>query len=166
MSECDPIRIRFYLCGESDSADHRVEDADFEVNSDLESDIEQWLDDFNTDNETDYEIDDRDVLEFDDDYPHPFDFTDLNEYGALVEKIVEYGPAYKARWEDRGDFDWDDEYCGCWESEEEYCQQLYEDCYEIPDHLQGYIDWEKLTRDIMMDHDSYYVGGEYHIFRA
>jgi hypothetical protein len=43
---------------------------------------------------------------------------------------------------------------------------MYEDCFEIPDHLQGYIDWEKLTRDVLMDYDSYYVGGEYHIFRA
>lgn len=160
------ITLKLYLASEADCADVRIEYADFEPNSNLSGDIDCWLDDFNAEHDSDFEIGDKEVSEFDDGYPDPDRCSDLDEYGALVEKIDEYGPAYLARWDDRGDFDWDDEYNGCWDSEEEFIQQMYEDCYEIPDHLQAYIDWEKLTRDFMMDYDSYYVNGEYHIFRA
>lgn len=163
LSDCDPISIRFYLL--CDGETRTVEDG-FEVTSSLESDIECWLEDYNTEFDGDWVIDDRDVYEYDSDFPIPSAFVDLNDYGKHVENIVEYGPAYKARYEDRGEFDWDDEYCGCWESESDYVEQLYNDCYEIPDHLAPYIDWEKLTRDVMMDYDSYYIDGEYHIFRA
>lgn len=168
LMHCDPITLRLYLA-DTDGEETRVEEAEFEVDSSLEHAVECWLDEYNTDSAGDdqeFEIDDRDVIEYDDDFPNPQRFTDLDEYGEHVEKVVEHGPAYTARWEDRGDFDFDDEYNGCWDSEEEFVEQLYTDCYEIPDHLQHYIDWEKLTRDFMMDYDSYYIDGEYHIFRA
>jgi hypothetical protein len=34
---------------------------------------------------------------------------------------------------------------------EDYAQELFEDCYEIPEHLQNYIDYEAIARDMRMN---------------
>ena len=31
-------------------------------------------------------------------------------------------------------------------------EELFRECYDIPEHLEGYIDFERVARDIMMDH--------------
>ena len=33
----------------------------------------------------------------------------------------------------------------------DYAIEYYESCYEIPDHLQGYIDWDAIARDMSYD---------------
>jgi len=57
-------------------------------------------------------------------------------------------------------------YCGDYsyahEPMEAYAQQLYEDCYEIPEHLIMYIAWDRVARDLSIDH--YEENG--HIFRT
>ena len=60
----------------------------------------------------------------------------------------------------------EDRYHGCHDSEEEFAEQLYADCYEVPEHLQYYIDYEKIARDLFMDG---YIsidgeGGQVHVF--
>ena len=45
----------------------------------------------------------------------------------------------------------EDRYHGCHDSEEEFAAQLYEDCYEIPEYLQYYIDYEKVARDLFIN---------------
>lgn len=45
----------------------------------------------------------------------------------------------------------EDNYHGCYDSEEEYAEQLFSDCYDIPDHLVNYIDYEKVARDMFCD---------------
>ncbi len=45
----------------------------------------------------------------------------------------------------------EDRYHGCHESEEEFAAQLYEDCHEIPESLQNYIDYAKLARDLFIN---------------
>ena len=43
---------------------------------------------------------------------------------------------------------------GKWDSDEEFVQQLIEDCGDLPKDLPSYIyiDWEHTARDIMMDY--------------
>lgn len=161
LVDCDPVGIVFtFIC---DGRIERLETEYFEVNSLMERDIEAFCDEWIDDRDEEWELDDREVVDWDDDYNPPDDFSDFNKYGDYCVKCAQ--PGYKERFEDIGDFDYDEQYNGSWGSEEEFAQQLYEDCYDIPDHLSAYIDWEKLTRDIMMDYSSYYVDGEYHIFR-
>lgn len=45
-----------------------------------------------------------------------------------------------------------DAYCGNFESMTEYAEQAFSECYEIPDHLANYIDWEAVARDFKFDH--------------
>jgi len=161
--------ITLRLCLTNDKDESVVLVHVFDVCEDLETDIEQFVEDYNADLDEDaseFELDDREVVTFDTDYADPFDFDDLNEYGEYVEKCDEHGDGYRLRYADIGDFDFDDQYNGCWNSEEEFVEELYTECNDIPDHLQFYIDWEKLTRDFMMDYSSYEANdGLVYIFR-
>lgn len=164
LTDCDPIVLAFTFEHQA-SGDVVLHEAEFEVTGDIESDVDNYVSDWLDENEN-YRYDDGfDIIEWDDDFAKPEGFNSLNEYGEYVEKCVEHGEGFRLRYEDVGDFDFDDEYNGCWGSEEEFIQQLVEDCYEIPDHLAGYIDWEKMTRDFMMDYSSYEGSEGYHIFR-
>lgn len=49
---------------------------------------------------------------------------------------------------DQATTDLEDNYHGEYESMADYAQQLTEDCSEIPSYLQGYIDWERMGRDM------------------
>jgi len=126
----------------------------FEVGSGIESDIiafangRKWT-----------------ITSFDDDYPDPRNFDNLNEYAEIVGKINEYGEAYRLRYDDVGDFDFEDEYNGCWEDEDDFAREIIDECHDIPDFMQCYIDWENWARDIMMDYSSYEGTAGTHIFR-
>ncbi|GGD03537.1 antirestriction protein ArdA [Pyruvatibacter mobilis] len=57
-------------------------------------------------------------------------------------------------------------YRGTYDSLAEFAEELTEDTSEIPDHLQYYIDWDKMGRDMEIGGDitSVNIGGELHIF--
>lgn len=93
------------------------------------------------------------------------DFDDLDEWGEYCEEVDKYGEAYCLRYADFSDENFEEHYEGCWSSEEEFVQNLVESCDVIPDHLQFYIDWEKMARDYMMDYSSYDGYEGIHIFR-
>ena len=54
----------------------------------------------------------------------------------------------------------DDRYHGEWDSEEDFAEQLFDECYahDIPEYLRYYIDYEKFARDLFMG-DYYYENG-------
>ena len=54
----------------------------------------------------------------------------------------------------------DDRYQGEWDSEEDFAEQLFDECYahDIPENLRYYIDYEKFARDLFMG-DYYYENG-------
>lgn len=62
--------------------------------------------------------------------------------------------------------DFQDKYYGAYVSEEEFVEQLTRETREIPDWLDSYIDWEKLTTDVMYDFVAVEVGGGVHILSA
>ena len=58
-----------------------------------------------------------------------------------------------------------DAYCGKWSSEEDYAEQLAEDCgyfAEMPSHLRNYFDIKAFARDLFMDGFTYWNG---YVFR-
>jgi antirestriction protein len=93
------------------------------------------------------------------------DFDDLDDWAEYCDLVDEHGEAFVLRNNDWNGHEDLKDYNGCWASEEEFVRDLYESCYEIPDFLQFYIDWEKVARDAMMDYSSYEGDDGYHIFR-
>lgn len=161
------ITVRFdFVRGD----DTETDTVDFETNSslvyDLDTHAEDWIEKHNSSDNTDeWELDRWAVEDWECAYSDPDNFSDLDEYSEFVDKVDEHGQGYRLRYEDIGEFDFDDSYQGCWASEEEFIQDLFESSYSVPDELQGYIDWESMTRDFMMDYSSYDTSDGYHIFR-
>ncbi len=61
----------------------------------------------------------------------------------------------------------DENYCGCFESLADYARQLTEDTTQIPSHLEFYIDYERMGRDMDMSGDIFTVETafyEVHVF--
>lgn len=48
-----------------------------------------------------------------------------------------------------------DSFTGRYASWAAYAEEITTDCYEIPDHLQFYIDWEKMGRDMACNSSGY-----------
>ncbi len=94
------------------------------------------------------------------------DFTDLDAWGEYCEEVDKHGEAYCLRYADIGDHDFEDEYNGCWGSEEEFAEHFVDDCMEVPSSMAMYFDYEKFARDLMMDYSSYDGSEGCHIFRA
>lgn len=159
---CNNIEIKFTFNHIETGEEHKVFE-EFEPTCVLESDIDNFADGWIEENEG-YELLSAEVDAFDTDFADPDDFTCLDEYGDYIEKCVKHGEGFKLRFEDVGDADMD-EYCGCWDSEKDFIRNLVEDTMDIPDHLYGYLDWDKLTRDYMMDFSSYDGEDGTHIFR-
>ncbi len=94
------------------------------------------------------------------------EFSDLDDWGEYCEKVDEYGEAYCLRYADIGEHDFDDEFHGEWDSEEDFARQYADDCMEIPDSISHYFDYEAFASDLMMDYSSYEGGRGCYIFRA
>ncbi len=143
----------------------------FEVEGGLLGDIDDCKDDMLSDlnslvdDAEEWVFDEFDIDVSDEDFAEPTNFNDLDDYAEYVEKCKEHGEGYRLRYDDIGEFNFNDQYNGCWGSEEDFIQDLCESCYETPDWLEGYIDWERITRDYMMDYSSYEGSDGIHIFR-
>lgn len=155
----------------SDGANH-VDYADFEVECGLESEIEDMSDsmlsDLNddlADGEEEWVFDEFEVDGSDDDFACPTAFDDLDDYAEYIERCEKHGEAYVLRYEDIGHFDFDDQYNGCWSSEEDWGQNTLDEFFDVPDFLTHYIDIEKWTRDALMDYSVYEGDDGFHIFR-
>ena len=61
----------------------------------------------------------------------------------------------------------EENYCGCYRSLADYAEELTEQTSQIPEHLQYYIDYEKMGRDMELGGDVYTIElghQEVHIF--
>ncbi|MEE8060133.1 MAG: antirestriction protein ArdA [Pseudomonadales bacterium] len=61
----------------------------------------------------------------------------------------------------------DENYCGCYKSLADYAEELTEQTSEIPKHLEFYIDYERMGRDMELSGDVYTIETGYeevHIF--
>lgn len=92
------------------------------------------------------------------------EYQDLESVAQLGELIEEHGEAFAVFADHEGvEFAtverFEDSYCGEWDSETDYAENLFDDLYEVPDYLVGYIDYEKYARDLFID-SNYSVRGE------
>jgi antirestriction protein len=60
----------------------------------------------------------------------------------------------------------EDRYCGAFDREGDYAEEFATGCYDIPEHLQYYIDYEKMERDLELGGDisRIEINGVFHIF--
>jgi len=95
----------------------------------------------------------------------------LDEISRLAKGIEEHGEAFAAFYMDSEDIDaaeteFQDAYEGEYSSANEFAYEYLNDVFTIPDFLASYIDYEKVTRDLMMDFWSADApGGRVYIFR-
>ena len=153
-------------------SDGSTDSADFEATGGLVADITSYQDDLvdelNEDSDEEIECTGYEVSDWDTDHDgqqSPNDFADLDEWADYCDLVDQHGEAYILRFADIGDHDFEDEYNGCWASAEEFVKNFIEGCYEIPCFFDHYIDWEKVTRDFMMDYSEYTGYDGVHIFR-
>lgn len=86
------------------------------------------------------------------------EYCDTNsvDEGAVAAYIDDRGS-----W-DRSDFE--DAFCGEYDSEVAYAEELFDECYlhDVPENVRYYIDYEKFARDLFIS-DYYYANG--YVFR-
>lgn len=102
---------------------------------------------------------------------HIKEYTDIETIVAIADLIEEYGELGAEAVAYNGNCPDDarkalEEYCGEFDSEEDYARQLMEDCYEVPEYLQFYIDYDKFAHDLFVnDNYSIDIRGKCHVFR-
>lgn len=166
------ITIKFNFSHDSNDGASHSDHGDLEVEGGLMSDIDDMANDILSDlnegledDEEEWVFDEFEVADSDADLASPSAFDDLDDYAEYIEKCEKHGEGYVLRYEDIGHFDFDDQYNGCWSSEEEWGQNMLDDCFDVPDFLTHYIDIEKWTRDALMDYSVYEGDDGFYIFR-
>ena len=91
------------------------------------------------------------------------EYESIERVAELGELIEEHGPAFAAYANHVGaDYataeGFQDAYCGEWESERAYGENLFDELYlhDVPDHVQPYIDYDSFAHDLFID-DNYSV---------
>jgi antirestriction protein len=93
------------------------------------------------------------------------EWEDIDDVAAMAAAIEEHGATYLAALALSSDHEEAlrlmDEYCGHYDSDEDFTQQLLEDTDGLPKDLPAYIhiDWEWTAKEIMFDyqeHDGHY----------
>jgi len=115
-------------------------------------------------------------------YFGPFDFTEYEGLEMLVKKanIINQTDDIRAltAWDSSSiDFEkmdaeeiiekFQDEFLGVYDSEEDFSCGHIQDCHEIPDYLESYIDYSKFWRDLTYDgyYSAYAPSMKFYIFR-
>ena len=84
----------------------------------------------------------------------------IKKYGKLGAEIVAYHGNYVN--DARNALD---NYCGEYDSKVDYAKQLMNDCSEVPEYFQFYIDYDKFARDLFIsDNYSIDVNNKCHVF--
>jgi antirestriction protein len=90
------------------------------------------------------------------------EYEDIDGLAELGRCIEEHGLAFAAYAENIGqgadEAGFEDAYCGEWDSETAYAENLMDECYEVPDNLANYIDYAAFARDLFIN-DYYSVDG-------
>lgn len=101
------------------------------------------------------ELEDALECHLEDGFPED-EFDDLDRLEMLRE-VNSDGESATDEWTDGATLILEDDF-------EDYAREFFEDCYNIPDFIINYIDWESVASDMQMDYttieyngDTYYV---------
>jgi antirestriction protein len=101
------------------------------------------------------------------------EYEDIGRVAELGALIAEHGEAFAAYADHVGaeyatEDGFQDAYCGEWDSEQAYAENLFDELYahEVPEHIAPYIDYEAFTRDLFIsDYFSVDRASGVHVFR-
>jgi len=84
------------------------------------------------------------------------EYEDIDHVAEMAAMLQEHGEAWAVYAEYEGieyatKERFEEAYQGEWESEEAFAENLADETMEIPQHLAGYIDYEKLARDLFIN---------------
>ncbi len=96
-------------------------------------------------------------------------FEELHNVASFIEEYPEIGGELLEHFSDIEEArkTAEDNYCGCYKSMADYAEELTEQTSQIPEHLQYYIDYEKMGRDMELNGDVFTIETGYeevHIF--
>lgn len=80
------------------------------------------------------------------------DFDDLERLKTLRE-VNRDGEDYSSEWADGTSLIPEEDF-------EDYAREYFEECYDIPDFVINYIDWESVASDLQMDYTTIEIDGE------
>ena len=155
------IEVKLTFVSATEGSEERTESfdpADSSLQSAIDERADELLDELNEDLDEDaeeFEFVGHSIESYDTDWADPDVFDGLDEYGAYAELVEQHGEAYHLYYDNTGnesESSFEDAFAGSWSSFQEYAEQLIDDCYEIPDHLASYIDYEKWARDLEYDY--------------
>ncbi len=103
------------------------------------------------------------------------------KWGRVFEEVDEHLRTALYAWVASGDYvsegtgdlpavsDFEERYCGHWESFDDYARQLADDIgllRDVPEEIATYFDWESWTRDQQFDHSVVDANSGVHVFRS
>ncbi|QTA82354.1 Antirestriction protein [Desulfonema limicola] len=88
------------------------------------------------------------------------EYEDIETLSNVAQNIEEYGEAYAHYVSDIGDMEdeieqFEEAYRGEFKSKDDFGYRMMCDCYNIPDFLHTYIDYEKYAKDLLVCDYSY-----------
>jgi antirestriction protein len=164
------VRFDFVNGDETRSIKDTFDPADSSLQYTVECRRDEMLDELNDgleDSDDEWEEDGFEVVDHDTDWANPWDFSDLDDYGAYAELVEEFGQAFHLRYEDVGEItksDFEDAYHGCWDSFEAYAENYVDDCMDLDETAARYFDYEKFARDLSYDYAEYDGDEGTHVF--
>lgn len=96
------------------------------------------------------------------------EYSSLDTVWGLANAIAEHGEAYADYVSNVGqeyatEEGFEEAYAGHYDSGEDYAAELFEDVYDVPEHLAPYIDYERVWRDLTFD--GYWISDNGNVFR-
>jgi antirestriction protein len=106
---------------------------------------------------------------------------DAAQWGRVFDECEEHLRDALHAWVASGDYiaegtsdlpvlsDFQDRYCGCWESFDDYARELADDTgmfSGIPEEIARHFDWASWTRELAWDYTTCEADGGVHIFRS
>ena len=97
------------------------------------------------------------------------EYEDINTVVEIAGLINKYGEAWAAYAQYMGveyatKENFEEAYQGEWDSEEAFAEDFASETLEIPEHLQYYIDYEKLSRDLFINEYFSAKGDNYKVY--
>ena len=99
-----------------------------------------------------------------------FGVLEATEWGRCLAEVDEHLRPALCAWVESGSYvaegtgdlpsisDFEERYCGAWESFEDYAEQLADDISllaGVPEEIARYFDWDSWTRDLAFDYSTY-----------
>lgn len=98
--------------------------------------------------------------------------SSLEQVALIVEEIeaAREPEALLAYAQELGDIEsaarnFDDAFCGEWDSFRAYVEETFTECNEVPEHLEFYLDWDAIARDWGYDHSAIDAPRGVYVFR-